>query len=1674
MPFNPSKELPSEQIIKDAAERNGIPFLAFKNLIWAESGGIHTAQSEADSKGRRAWGLGQLRGPAMQDMGLAWEDRLDPVKNADAAARYYKRMLDNTGNDTVLASLAYYKGLGSDDVTAYREGRFNDITPEGKKRVSVMSGTAEKRPDESVAFIPPTQFEYTPESLEQPTTAEPQPNIAPSLFDSGLGQPYAELPTVQKMMDAEKGRDAGFIEQTVRAFDESFLENGGFATWEKGGYGQRTVQAILPDSFTRMNRKTRFSEEFVQEVKDSGLDPMNYGRFDYFSEKEARELLPVLLAEQGKRYDYQADKIDVGMPAALVGGLAADIPTPGGMAAVAADVLLTKGMGTAARTSKLIYGWAKPAAQTFGKQGGVITKAMKMDVHPVIKSAGQITKGVAVGATMGAVGEGVVQHAREQMGYYHTPDDLQQSLIDGAVVGGLLMGAGSALREGYRGVSGYYNRQGPQKTLEEAQGEAATTPVQQVENVSKSDTDALEGLIKDVADNAPEIETQFDLERKAKTLMPRAEIKVWKSDIANAEHAISQLEAQKADLTKTEAKGSGKDLTKNREAKKESLAKIEEELTYLKERLEFARNKIKGHVEGGEYYEASRRLSKQNQMATLKSQVEKLLADKDAATAKRDAIPEDETSTGTDKRKRNNLSGKIDEIDAEVARINTEIDNIRQTKETLYTRHSAVSPQTRALLKTIFNMSDDNVDRITEGQAYDYLERHQRMVDKAAEVQNRAKQSVDALREGVNDPAFKPEHEAGRTMHTDGKEVFSVDEGVEINTDNPTSIPTVRLADGIVVDGTSPANPILKEAIRKQEKKVNPARVSTGKIGKLKGLAQAVGSIFVNWRDLSSVIYDSNIVQVADRARRYAVKAAGEMTDGTHSMFRSDGKATMEDIIRDVDGQYHKMIKILEKTERALKKEFGYSSLTNGERQNLMGRVVVQAIEDTTGEFYKALPDVLKPAVDAVREYNVQFYDKFQNPHQFNPDLDPKVVESFRTRYSPENYYTRNVDANAVSYWNDLAEEKFGVDHSAILHKQMMAGFDKSQIVRDNFRSWLANNSLIKGVDWKTIDDVTLRKLYLDEARKKSENIVNLDKGDVDVIDGRMVDDELNKVVHSDSGFEPYESAKMMKERFPMDTSVEIDIVSMDGKSYKYSYDKDIRNTDLGDTLFRYHRVAGSELANRAAHGHSFAAEMMHLDALTKEASRIKNPTEKIRAIRAIEGMRRMQMVMRKNPRVQTDNMLSKIGQLTTNTSYYAANWSFGLMNGAEAGLSVSHHMAAMLNQNFPDVFDSKFGQNVKMTRGMQEQFSAHLISAEAQRNLMPNRDRIRESNERIFGDGSLSNLMSNVEYASESMLHNQWTNRGNAAATDLAFTYGQRVGLDQIFMDAVRGKKNNKYLLEKYFDSYGIKADEYEGLMEMIRNNVSIHNGEVVFADKRLFNTTREGYILRKIAEFHGREGLQVQLPGQQMYGNMGPIWKMFFQFRDFARRSINRSKYIMAQAHHQDRKGEMFSAGLINYGFDAAMLTARVNLMSMALPASEREDFINSRLAMETPLLLMMRRASLGWVNAATIPLGFAGIDPTAAVRQTTGYGGFNQFSSPDSLLRNIGGATMGGAPGIKSALSGAYSIADIGRIIYNRNNTIERNRALDDLQRDVRNFTMGNPITIPIAKGLDQLYY
>ncbi|WYW04389.1 internal virion protein with endolysin domain [Pseudomonas phage vB_PpuP-Kurepalu-2] len=189
---------PYDQMIRDAADANGVNYDYLHKKIFNESSFNPNAKSPTGPRG-----LGQFTAATGRAYGLVTDaDFFDPAKSINAAAALTRDLLGTYKGDYLKAALAYNQGngrLGAPQLAALDRGDFSKISDEGKKYMANLLDVAGDSPSRKWFSEPSApklngEFDQVTQGLAKQPSVERGNVEGPHGFNLSEGQ----APTTQK------------------------------------------------------------------------------------------------------------------------------------------------------------------------------------------------------------------------------------------------------------------------------------------------------------------------------------------------------------------------------------------------------------------------------------------------------------------------------------------------------------------------------------------------------------------------------------------------------------------------------------------------------------------------------------------------------------------------------------------------------------------------------------------------------------------------------------------------------------------------------------------------------------------------------------------------------------------------------------------------------------------------------------------------------------------------------------------------------------------------------------------------------------------------------------------------------------------------------------------------------------------------------------------------------------------------------------------------------------------------------------------------------------------------------------------------------------------------------------------------------------------------------------
>ncbi|AZD80960.1 transglycosylase SLT domain-containing protein [Pseudomonas chlororaphis] len=317
-----AKGTPYDGLIRQEADRQGIPYDFMHKLIFNESSFNPTAKSPTGPLG-----LGQMTELTGKAYGLmSPADRMDPAKAIPAVARHLKDLSAAYKGDLLKAALAYNQGqgrLGSQQLAALDQGDFSKISPEGQnymRKLLDVSGDSPSRQwfdtqEVTNPGINPKAQAVTFEEATQGVTAASKVRVGEGLPQ--LGNLNLDGGTAPETQQGYLGKpEKGFFEGTGEASKASVATSPIASIFRYA-----TQEDHDPLDWVNPTDNSQWTAEDYDMIRKEGVDPQYFSFVqDYAKGKRAN--LPNAIAMAKENMEYERTINGAGTGAQIVGGFA--------------------------------------------------------------------------------------------------------------------------------------------------------------------------------------------------------------------------------------------------------------------------------------------------------------------------------------------------------------------------------------------------------------------------------------------------------------------------------------------------------------------------------------------------------------------------------------------------------------------------------------------------------------------------------------------------------------------------------------------------------------------------------------------------------------------------------------------------------------------------------------------------------------------------------------------------------------------------------------------------------------------------------------------------------------------------------------------------------------------------------------------------------------------------------------------------------------------------------------------------------------------------------------------------------------------------------------------------------------------------------------------------------
>lgn len=378
MSYDKTRPSAYDKALHEAAATNGVSYELLRKLIFNESSFNPNAKSPTGPLGIAQFTAATGKAMGLKVTGGADDERLDPVKSINAAARHLGDLTRKFGGDELKAALAYNQGegpKGQPQLDAYDRGDFASISNEGRNYMGKLTDVAKgKHRDSLMNFggITPSAKPTTMEDLEPHYASEPKVGTelptAPNMGIVGVKQEPPAKPFGQSFWE-KHGVTVGDANSTgvFSGFGDAVggaLENTTLGAIIKTGYkegGEAVADMLMPHQFNPYQP----TEEDFNALRNSKLRPENYHEVTG-SRSADGWAASIKRAEEMQDADDKRHGVNVGWGSKAFGLVAEVAGDP---------VTYIPFLGAAAKGSKVIYKVGSYVGR--GAAGGVLSEATR-------------------------------------------------------------------------------------------------------------------------------------------------------------------------------------------------------------------------------------------------------------------------------------------------------------------------------------------------------------------------------------------------------------------------------------------------------------------------------------------------------------------------------------------------------------------------------------------------------------------------------------------------------------------------------------------------------------------------------------------------------------------------------------------------------------------------------------------------------------------------------------------------------------------------------------------------------------------------------------------------------------------------------------------------------------------------------------------------------------------------------------------------------------------------------------------------------------------------------------------------------------------------------------------------------------------------------------------------
>ncbi|MBP5089678.1 transglycosylase SLT domain-containing protein, partial [Pseudomonas chlororaphis] len=788
----------------------------------------------------------------------------------------------------------------------------------------------------------------------------------------------------------------------------------------------------------------------------------------------------------------------------------------------------------------------------------------------------------------------------------------------------------------------------------------------------------------------------------------------------------------------------------------------------------------------------------------------------------------------------------------------------------------------------------------------------------------RTEARVRAAQDGTLDPTLMPHIEGSPTANVNGVDLQPV----------PFEDGAVRLANGTILSGSNPINPVTVARMEQFER-------------------AALGARMGGFTEIGHTLNRSESEVVREIGGQLFRPPTGTVS-GSNGRFA----ATASDIIERERGQDNQSYQSLTNLADAAMGSKWYSALPGSrtEAQQVLDRRVIEALEDPTGAVRGSLRAEERAYMDAIGAHTERKHDSLTNPAKYGNSNAVSLLDSTRHQ---GHYFPNVYDRGARVLWS----ERLGGANAL-----------QDAIMESMLRSYAARPATRARVDAHITDMLNAEGVPV-TPQAISQRVREYASGKAyGIAQDNSLTTQAFDINQGQFGGEIAENS-FLKGRHLFDSDVPV--TTPHGE---FSLN-DLRDFSVGRILQAYDRRVNGDVAVMGSTGRTVG----ELEAQIKALPDGIKPDEHEalgQALKVLTGKAR---------RDKPEDALATVGRALSDTAFTLKAFFMPFQNFTEMAGLVSRGYTHMLGHNIPAYKELIVGK-YSMTADSLNDLHAGLFGRELDGSIVPTRLDIIERLREQGSNGAVAQAVGSLKWATGAMSRRSPAGYMLPETTNHLLDAGRKGILGDIVRHTLAGGKNpfDTMLVSEssLLRSASITPAQWDGIKDLISSSmVRDTNGKYSVRDMAAFQSDPRSMDLWRLADRMADEVVirphKVSNLDTKAYG---VHVKMLMQFKSFLVKSLNeRLMRGVNEARMNGRVMDQTYTAALSALAGGSFYASTAYLKAQMMPTHDRKQYLKDALDPNMIAYAALTRGSylgtpFGLANIVAAPLGF---DQAAMVR-------------------------------------------------------------------------------------------